>query len=431
MKPSIRPPALRALLLLFVCACTAPEPSTPTPLTVTGKVVDASGRSVAGASVLLLSEDQPPVKTDTGGSFRIAGVKSPYDVAVGSAWTREVLIYQGVTREQLTLVVPTDPAMPRVSDTLTVAVSGGRTPYTDSQRPQVTLSVPGSTVLRYGVPQSEPGTYLTRVEGRDPGPFTGWLFALQVERSSAIPSDFLGYDRRQVVGNLGSGLPSQTLVLRPVETASLEGTFTPPNGYALSEKSLSAEVSPDITLPLFSDLTPAEHFTYRVPLLPDSDGFTLTARADSSGNASSSLLIKRGVRVGGAPLALELQAAPRLQTPADQAANVTRSTAFSWTGFPGGVHRVTFQDEGSSQAHLVTIFTAAARTTLPDLSRLEMPLAANTPMSWGVTGIKPLASVDDLLEHRERSPVNDLFPELPEVHLVRSESRTFTTSAAP
>ena len=428
---------LCAVLLGSACD----DKTSPSRITVSGQVLDDSGLPVANVPVLIFGEGRQPVRTDSTGAFRIPDVTPPYDIAAaGDFEPAGVTVYQGVTRQHLTLFVADsrNGIPPVFSATVKGTVSGGTTPYTDPFNPRVTFLTPGNTAsgsgwLEYSSSTGiASGAYSADVRWQGSSSITGSLFAFQEERASGldVPTRYLGYARRDHVVLTGDATVSQDLPMEPVENSTLRGTVTLPSGYTKSYRAVSIHMASDMNVPLFSDSKPASSsFTYPVPVIPQSS-FLLSISADASDLTSSTSLLRKGLLAGAPPLEFVLEAGPTLQEPAHLTADVNRSTGFSWTGGPGRVHEVFFTrlPEVSPLARDVTIITTATQVTLPDLSPLGRALPANARMRWQLYSRGPLASVDELLERQRSRFLGSALWDMTEEWSGTSGQREFVTS---
>lgn len=101
---------------------------------------------------------------------------------------------------------------------------------------------------------------------------------------------------------------------------------------------------------------------------------------------------KPGLAVNATSVSIPVPAGSDLSLPPNAATGVNNSTIFSYTPFSGGVHFVVFDGPGANPDYVVV--TAAASTTIPNLSSVGLGLPASTVYSWRVLGATPFATVD-------------------------------------
>ncbi|HEX7489777.1 MAG TPA: carboxypeptidase-like regulatory domain-containing protein, partial [Anaeromyxobacteraceae bacterium] len=219
------------------------------PLTITGMVVDESGRPVAGAAVQV--SGKPATVTDGSGHFAAAGVMPPYDVSAvfsRSATESYATVVQGLTRADPTVKVSYDPTTAWSRAWVTGAAATAAGPATpETVRTVVLLAAPDAH--REGWADSTTGAYAT---GAQLDPFlyvglpraeTGALYALQATvDASGEPT---GYSWFGATSGLrlapGAQLAGQDVALStPVQTGGLSGILAVPGlGSAAASLSLS------------------------------------------------------------------------------------------------------------------------------------------------------------------------------------------------
>ncbi len=434
---------------LVLSACPGPDddkPDNPTPidpvpttLTVTGKVIDGSNQAVTKASILIPGNGRQPVAVDASGAFSIPNVTPPYDIIVADKEHRVATIFQGLTLKSLTVPLELDldaeqPNDPEHQATVEGTVTG--------EQPSSALASTSLLFASAGTSMSgdvEPsGSYSLNLDWSGTTSVTGTIYALQSERSSIFspPSRYLAFGQRDnVTVSKDATLSAQDIAMKPVTNSRLAGSFTVPEGYALSLITLSLAPKPASELNLGLALAPPSGaFDYAVPQIPQTTFSILAAASprDSQDNAAQTILFKRGLTAGSTNVSLELHAPARPAQPADAAKDVTRTTGFSWSPFANGVHVIELQEDKSENQtpYKVTILTSGTQASLSDLSALGMDLPANTEFTWSVQGFGPMASVDALIGLVAQGG-NPLEQGTGDLSVSTSESRTFTTAAAP
>lgn len=412
-----------------------PDPGGGSTITVAGKVLTGDGQPIEGASILIPGNGRQAVALDSTGSFSIEGVTAPYDVIVVQRALRSATVYKGLSRRDPTLPVITDAEeTDGRKATLAGTVTGGSTPYNDDVPTNVEfVSANGSS----GTQVDPEGTYSTEVSWNGSSSITGSLFAIQLESSSPFlpPTGYLGYGRRDnVTLNAGTTSSAIDVAMNSVTSARLAGTITAPTDYELAMISVGLMPEQNINVGLFRAFDTSSPFDYVVPEISQStlSMEVMAVKGDVSNpeNAAVSILYKKGLTAGTSNAALVLQEPSRPGQPADGATVVTRTTEFSWTAFTGGIHMVRFQEEEpatGTSPYTVSVFTSGTQTTLPDLSTVDMGLPASTRFTWRVQGFAPVASMNALSDLSLANPLQGTT----DFSLGTSETRTFTTSAAP
>lgn len=226
-----------------------------------------------------------------------------------------------------------------------------------------------------------------------PATTTGTIHALQWQRDAGgLPIDYKGYGTKTGVAlSNGGAFPGQNVALTNVAEANLSGSVSVPTGYTLSQKVLSVSFSPNANVPVLTDSTATNNFSY---VTPNIGGATMLLAATATKPAMAQVVIsyKAGLAPSATGVSLNIPAAPELGLPANAATNITPSTDFSWSAFSGGVYMVYFNGPGSQPGYYVV--TTATTTRIPDLSSLGLALPPATSYSWSVYAFAPFASVD-------------------------------------
>lgn len=242
-----------------------------------------------------------------------------------------------------------------------------------------------------------------------------------------IPLRYTGFGLRENVRlDAGATVSGQDFALGSVVNSTLSGSVTLPSGYTLQSKDLSLTLPPGSRKTLFTDYSAGTSFSYAAPVIPQARlSLVLTALR----NGAFAAVSKTGLAPDTTSVTLTLPEAPQSLSPADQTANVTRATPFSWTAYPQGVFvlRVKKSDAAGTPYRL-DVVTGETSATIPDLSALGMSLQGNTSFSWVVTGVAPLASVDDAVTGLK---VSDLVSYRTDGSIGSSAWRAFTTTSSP
>ncbi|MFY0577073.1 hypothetical protein ACN28S_24615 [Cystobacter fuscus] len=417
---------------LVLSACPSPAPTT---ITVTGKVLGDSLQAVSKASILIPGNGRQPVAVDGSGAFSISDVTPPYDVIVADKERRVATVFKGLTLETLTvpLVLDLDADQPDPEHRATVE---GTVTGEQPSSAITTTSLLFASTGGEGSGSVEPsGTYSLNVDWSGATSVSGTIYALQSERSNPVSlrTSYLAFGQRDnVTVSKDATLPAQDIALSPVTNSRLAGTFTVPEGYALSLSTLSLAFKPGSEISLGLASVSSGTFDYVVPQIPQAT-FSIFAVASprSAEGEIGTLLFKRGLTAGTTNASIEIQAPARPAQPADAAKDVTRTTGFSWSPFVNGVHVLMLQEDKSENQtpYTVTIYTSGTQATPPDLSAFGIDLPANTEFTWQVLGFGPATSLDALVGLFEQG--NPFEQSTGDLSVSTSETRTFTTAAAP
>ncbi len=388
-----------ACMMLLLAGCTKDESSTgpggtPGPgatITVSGKVIGANNQPQSAVPVLILGTTIPSVNTDANGNFTIAGVTTPYTIAVVDGANKSALVYKGLTRTDPTLMwLVITPGTQR-----TATLSGKIYPTTAYPEPLGRKSVavfasPEGTASHdvNGVN----GTYTITAGWYGPTTTTGTLSVLQwsYNTTTSLPTSYEGYGSRSGITLLdATDNPNGNDTMSAVSSATFSGSVTVASGYTLTVKSLSVIFANNGGLILFSDATAGGTLSYETPNIA---GATMILRAIASKPTGLASAYKVGLSPSAAGVTLDVPAAPELSLPIDGTTGVTNSNMFSWTPVANAVHLVLFEGPAGQPDYFV--LTAAAADSIPDLATAGLPLPANKSYTWSVYAFGPFSSVD-------------------------------------
>jgi Bacterial Ig-like domain/Carboxypeptidase regulatory-like domain len=364
----------------------------PQTVTLSGRVIGNNGQPAAGAPVVLLSETSRTTTADNDGRFSFDQVQTPYDVAVvnGNASPTQVLVYQGLTRKDPTLLFQ--------------GTSFGQYGYTTISgalySQGASLPATSKTICAFGSSQ------VTTLCGLSSNPYTAYLYwfgpsaiigTLHVigwQEQNGARSDYV-YGKR---GNLGvnSGNPTSSidLSLDSVASGALSGSVSAPTGYALYGRSTELDFGDGATTSLQYDYSSSQSFSYVTPVI---DGVTVNLSAYASGPQGESVYAtRRGLGANASALKITLPSASSLSLPGNNATGVDLKTqTFSWAAAGnGGLSVVNFYGNAS---YALTIISNGSSFNWPRESDLGVGTAASgTGFNWSVSslGIAGLKTVD-------------------------------------
>jgi len=352
-------------------------------VTVAGSVKDNDGKGVAGATVLIGSQQ---TTTDGTGAFSIAGVTTPYDATVVQGTGSRT--WQGLTRTDPTLVgvVLLNPAN---HGTVTGSVSGGDALPAPSDKTAVAWGSP-ETSARANV-TNNPWTLNLGWGGTSPT--TGNVHALQWTPTGGAPTAYKGYGVSTGVSVANAATTSGVAVAMTAPGSStISGNVVLAAGVSLLFKDLTIDFADGASFAVGTALGGASAFSYAVP-----DGIGSTASVTASGmypGSSGTFARVSGLAPGSTGTNVELLVPSTYSAPGDDATGVTTGTDFSWTPFPGAVYFVSFFTTAAG-APSYGVITTANSIRIPDLSALGITLPASTTYGWTIQPVAPWASVDE------------------------------------
>jgi hypothetical protein len=382
-------------------------------ITLAGKIVDGFLRPIAGATVLVESQN---ALSDSNGQFSIPNVTPPYDLTVVVMSPNKVgVLFQGLRRADPTILVPGGHAIPN---------SGNVTGNVTAVYPLGTLTE--KTVVAWGSPEIPVLPPITEINNAPytlnlswvgPSSTTGTVHALQWQlNANHLPSQYTGYGTAPGVTVSSSGTTNADVAMSALSASTISGSVSIPASFTIDSKSFAIDFGDGAEIALGSDNTPSASFSYPFPAVSGASA-TVRAQASLSGDASEIQLF--GIAPGTNNLALNVPTPSTATLPADMAANVGTNTDFSWTPMSGTVY--VLQVQGPSGAPSYYVITAATTARIPDLAPQGLGLPAASQYSWNVLAVGPWASVDEIAGPTpNKPPGNSKFEGL-------TASRDFTT----
>lgn len=363
----------------------------PANITVSGTVIGTNLQPVASAPVVITSGGTNfTTTTNASGLFSVSGVTPPYDATVVSG--NQSLTYKGLTRtDPLLVFLGFSPGVSR-SASLSGTVSGGA--GFPEPANHVTRTAFGSPeAVDSATANTATGVYnMGTVSWFGPTTTTGNVHALQwLFDGTNLPTDYKGYGEKLGVAlSDGGAFAGQNVTMSGVSEATISGSVTLPAGYTLANKRMAIGFADGSRIDVLTDTGASTNFAYTTPNVT---GATIRMQV-TAGNAAGTTVVttKPGLAVNATGVSIPLPAGSELSLPPNAATGVNNSTTFSYTPFSGGVHFVVFNGPGANPDYVVV--TAAASTTIPNLSSVGLGLPASTVYSWNVVGAAPFASVD-------------------------------------
>lgn len=243
---------------------------------------------------------------------------------------------------------------------------------------------------------------------------TGRVHALHWEGSGDalfnwVAENYLGYGvSDDVTLAYGAILTDVDVTLESVSTASIAGEVTLPAGFGFVYYRLKVLPSGSAALfPVLDTVSPGAAFDYAIPLIPDGEyALSVFAVSDILADGARAMIVRRGPLAAASGLDFTVPEPHQLLSPGDLD-TVDYGDAFSWSAFPDGVYIVTIR--ASTQfiagemaplsqvigAPIITIYTSATSTTLPDLTAHGVDLEIGEYYDWPVFALAPFDRLDD------------------------------------
>jgi hypothetical protein len=466
---------LKLLLILalasFITACPAQE--TPVALrTITGKLLNGMAQPITTASlsgstlrVYLLGSTVNAV-IDANGNFTLTDVPPSYSLVVLVSKPNEVgqyaTVFEGLARANPTLTIQSIGISPTVKSSFASVrgtVTGGLGFNAASSASTIlTLALPKAISLSTSYTGLDPtsGEYGISASWSGSDSTTGTLHTLQYTTNGAGKiTAYGGYAQKTITltnqSNVSGPDPGplpvptaikQDLALEAVGSGNVSGAITWPTGVTQPSTRAYTALLLGGTNPTSLDLYPifgtqpagGATFDQNVPLIAGAQFVQHASIKDGSGGstfgpAAESTIWK--MVASGSKTDIVVPAPIGLNQPAAAASNVTGSTSFSWSTYPG-VHILsiypflTGPPAPGTNPVVLDIITAGSSTTIPDLSPYNLGLPKATVHFWRVTGVSTYSSVDAATD--SSGLIVPYYPPTSDVGFSTSAGRVFTTA---
>lgn len=396
----------------------------PATISVRGKVLDLGRRPLGGVPVLI--GDHPLALTDTSGQFTVSNVSPPYTVTVLLGTSKTVVIYEGLSRPDPTIVASDSTTQLREAGIQGTLAGGGGYPEAALTRTSVQLAAAALYASSPEYSQQGENTFILPPQCNlwtGPATIHGTLHALQFTHKAANdfkPIDYKGYGTLSNVA-ITEGqneIPAQ-ITLGPVGKVSFSASVTAPADYDIKQKRLRLTVGGQVVMDLPKETLPGPDILYPLPAIGDAK-VRLTVSTENATTGAVSTTTKNELALDTANATIGVLPSSTLVLPVDKATGVNMSTPFSWTKLDGGVHvLVLITEPGAPQYQ---IFTAATEARLPDLASAGIQLPPGATYQWGVMAFAPFASVDAYADaDADKNAV-------PVLYEAQSSIRSFTTA---
>jgi hypothetical protein len=401
------------------------------PAAVRGRVIDFFRRPVPDVPVTI---GPTTVLTDAEGVFSIADIEGPYTASLvlsmirNNAPARYAYVYEGLTRLDPTLQVYSA-LVQRSTSSVTVTLQN--VDFEDPNR-QVIFAFSSPDGRFANTALDGPASILLGAPSwTGPSTTAGNAHALRVLR----PDNFggeppLAYEAYQTfplaVANGAEASATFDMQLSPLPAASLSGSVS---GSTLAYRSnlVSVRFADGTLLPVLDDTAAAENFSYLVPTLP---GTSLALAATDGVIAPFVLTHQENVSPGRSDVALVLPKPVTLNGP-QEGAEVTPSTAYSWSGLAQTAQTFVWHLEFSRTFEGMYVVTSRTQIELPSFAD-GFAIPPGTEVYWSVethgdaVDVDALTGPDGFLD--EYSLVRDAAagPSRGDGYFTESERRAFT-----
>jgi hypothetical protein len=399
--------ACLGIMLLTACNSGGSSNSNPTggTTTVTGRVLNRAGAPIAGAKVAIGSS---LLATGADGTFTIADVAVPYDLAAFSLEKSCGTIYSGLNSSDVTVELPTTGSPGPVATPYRASVRGQLSGGTGFPQPtghdlRFLFSAPVDNSASIStVAVGADGTYQLGVEWFGSSTLSGTVQVVQwLNDSNSYPASFDGVGFTDLTISSDQVVIGKDIRLNSVPSGRVGGTVSVATGYSLGGRSLRALVAggDSLLLRYESNLSGSSlSSSYDYP------GFSaqglvlaLTAFAQDASGAFA-----QGWRAGfaaGSPVDLALPAAPVIQAPE----TVGVGSTISWTSLADSVYDVTLKPLTAGTGPTLRIVTGAAKFQIPDLSSVGFTWPKSQSYHVDMVTFGP-RKTDDVAQGHEDAP---------------------------
>jgi hypothetical protein len=360
-------------------------------LTVTGTVVGTLGEGLPAISVSI--PGRPATVTAFDGTFTIAGVSVPYDVAIASSAQQWGNVYQGLTTGKPELFSLATAAVPVVLPTATVQgtldslVPAGHTTQ---------VCVEGLDEPVYGCSNVSEGNDTYSITANWAGGGTTSIRVRAIEYSLvnfSEPVAVTGASASAVTALTEGGVTVVDLVIgAPVPGSqfpvTVTTTFTPTQYLAGAITHLNPRFS--LGLGLKSSLVDST-ITALTPFFSGST-YTVIGGAFAAGSAQS-LRWRTGLQPGDS-VTIDVPTPPASTAPIDGAMGASHATTFSAGNPEGGVLNFMFSPRYDFTGPTYLVTTTATSVTIPDLSSMGLTLPPASVYTWSVYGSSDSPDMD-------------------------------------
>lgn len=361
---------------------------------VKGTVIDFWRHKVPNAIVTIGAKT---VSTDSNGAFTVDDVPATYDVSLvvtSSVFGQTITdgwIFEGLTRRDPTLEVY-HALTYREAEAIVNVTGGVQFPLTNAQQIGYTFGSPDGLYTDTLDSQSlDYSGYAWRGTSTTAGAFHALMW--EFTGTEDLPSAYDAYavqattlnEAAAVTVNLNLAKANPAIVAKNV-SGSVTGSSNSRENHAYVRFSDGAAIE------LLHDYTPAANFSYLTPTIANS-GITMAAMDGSPGYAPISIAYKDDIAPGQTGVALAIPAPQALLSPVENAATVTGSSSFTWSG-PSGISVFTVLIDPTNKSDTMTVVTTQKTAKLPSFPGAAFTIPKNTACVWYVEEHGTAATVD-------------------------------------
>ncbi len=347
-------------------------------LTVVGRVVGLLQRPLGG--VVVQSQGETSL-SDVAGTFTLAGLSVPYDLAVSTAAGDGALhVFEAMTSDAPTVApylgVSTLPTPEREALITGTALGGGAVGVDEL----VIVCVEGITTVVYGCGSAGPGdtAYALSATWFDSANASVRLHAVHLEADvDGLPTAYVGYE--SIDANLADGVPTvHDLTLDPVGSLLVQGAIDVPASLTIESAQVFARFGPNLAMPIAR----VDAATSVSVLVPDVPGVSFDLVATGRNGAAASYAWTRGVATADIAT-LSIDDPPVQVLPAANAIGVAPGTPFTAMD-AAGVRTFLWTPDPSGPS--IALTTTRTQVTIPDPALGGFAFPAGLAYGWGVYG---------------------------------------------
>lgn len=373
----------------------------PTPITVQGTVVDATGAAYPGVTVFVLGS--APVLTNGSGQFSVPNVTPPYDVYIARADAGGGTLYTDLTRADPFLdALFSPPSSVGSTITATLQAAGGSTftsPNPAATRAAFHVTHTRGTMFRGASPGDPVAALSLEWTWGGASSLAGTLHAFQYTETSGVVTGYTGYGFTYFTGLEPSESQALgTVNMNPVTNRTLSGTVTAPQGYNV------AMLQTAVTLIDGTDIQHSQSdsgtFSHVLPGLPGASGkVTVLALPTTPAGAAGIVATRSGITLPETSFTMTFPNVPLPHgiAPAAAATEVGAGTQMSWQEVPNAAYVLTFRtDDALDTPAFIHVVTARESIALPDFAPFGVPIPSHATYSWRLVALTEYPSTDAL-----------------------------------
>lgn len=382
------------IISAFLTGCTSDNTVTPPgSSTVTGKIVDFRGAGIGGATVWI---DSNIATSNFDGTFSINNIEAPYNVKVVLDDPPNSLGYLFEDVSTFSPVLTVDKSGNPFQGTFNITLP----PMLANQTARVSVVTDNVFENAITVPFPSTNTILG-VEWISANEVNAKIYVLVYTMAGGEIVSYEKYGEKDTTITAGSTInytfSNSELSLDPVE-AQISGNIVMPGGYTTPNATLYLSFSQgSIGIPSLGNSVLSNTFNFVVPT-----GLTTSPRLGVRASASTSeghfTSNNFNLLAGSTNNTLNLNAAPNLGSPLENATGVNLNTDFSYSGGSGtGMYKVRLSTTGK----VLYVITNNTTFRIPDFSPFGLNYTAGQTYQWYLYKYYSIGSVNDYVSTSE------------------------------